>query len=346
MEKMKLGDTGIMASRTAFGALPLQRRRMDDAVRILRRAYDAGINFYDTARAYTDSEEKIGLAFEGMRHDVHIATKSGARDAKTLRAHLETSLRMLRTDYVDIFQFHNHLPPDELVDAARGFVKEGKALHVGLTLHAREDAQAAVAGGKFETLQFPFSSISDEGDAALVRSCEAAGMGFIAMKAMAGGLIRDVESNFAFIRSFGGVLPIWGVQRMEELEQFIRLEADPPALDQARLAAIEAEKAELGGQFCRGCGYCMPCPAGIELSMVCRMDLLLGRAVAESFMAPEWRAKMALVAGCTGCHACAGRCPYHLEPHELAKRQLSYYEAFAERFDAESGRGNPDGMAP
>ena len=334
MEKMRLGNTGILATRTAFGVLPLQRRSRDDAVRILRRAYDAGINYYDTARGYTDSEEKIGLAFDGMRHDVYIATKSGARDAKSLREQLETSLGMLRTDYVDLFQFHNYMPTDELLEVARGFVKEGKARHVGLTLHARGTALEAVASGKFETLQFPFSSISDEEDAALVKSCEAAGMGFIAMKAMAGGLIRDVEANFAFIRSFGSVLPIWGVQHMEELEQFIRLDAAPPELDAARLASIEADKAELCGQFCRGCGYCMPCPVGIELSMVCRMDLLLGRAVAANFLTPEWRAKMAMAANCLDCRACAARCPYHLKPYELARRQLSYYESFAARFDA------------
>ena len=334
MEKMKLGNTGILATRTAFGVLPLQRRSMADAVKILRRAYDAGINFFDTARVYTDSEEKIGNAFDGMRHDVYIATKSVARDAKALREHLEMSLRMLRTDYVDLFQFHNNVPSDDLLETALGFVKEGKVRHVGLTLHAIKDACEAVASGKFETLQFPFSSISDKEDAALVRSCAAAGVGFIAMKPMAGGLIRDVASNFAYIRSFGNVLPIWGVQHMEELEQFISLEASPPALDDERLAAIEADRAELGGQFCRGCGYCMPCPANIELSMVCRMDLLLARAVAKNFLTPEWREKMALADDCVDCRACVGRCPYHLKPNKLAKRQARYYEEFAAAYDA------------
>lgn len=330
MKYVQLGKTGLTVSRTSFGVLPLQRTPIDEAVRILRRAYEADINYYDTARAYTDSEEKIGKAFAGMRHKVVIATKSGASDLKTLEEHIKTSLKNLQTDYIDVFQFHNPkaLPDDEMYTYVDKLRKAGTIRHIGITFHPRTLAEEAIASGQYETLQYPFSSLSDNSEEELVKLCEKAGIGFVAMKAMAGGLIRNVPANFAWIRRFENVVPIWGIQHMHELEEFLELEEREPALTQEMLDDIEKDRAELSGRFCRGCGYCKPCQADIPLEMACRMDLFLNRAVWQNMVTPEWREHMAKIPNCTGCGACETRCPYGLSPQEMIKYQWSYYQDF------------------
>ena len=335
MDYTVLGNTGLRVSRTAFGALPLQRCNVEDAIKILRRAFDSGINFFDTARGYTDSEEKIGRALGDVRKEIIIATKSHAGDVQALKKELETSLRLLKTDYIDLYQAHNHIPSEEVVEAMRGFVKEGKIRHFGLTLHAIEKAREAIDSGLFETLQFPFSCLSLDEDIALANQCKEAGMGFIAMKAMSGGLIQNVPANFAFIRTFEHIVPIWGIQRMNELDEFLTLAENPPVYDESSQRAVLKEKEALGGRFCRSCGYCSPCPADIKLWNACRMDLLLTRSPYQKLITKEWQTEMAKINDCTGCRICATRCPYHLKPYELIKDQLAFYTKFVEEHRAE-----------
>ena len=335
MDYTVLGNTGLRVSRTAFGSLPIQRCSEEDATKILRHAFDSGINFFDTARGYTSSEEKIGRALGDVRKEIVIATKSHAGDVQALKKDLETSLRMLKTDYVDLYQAHNRVPGDEIVEAMNGFVKEGKIRHFGITLHAIEKAHEAIDSGLYETLQFPFSCLSLDEDIALVNHCKDAGMGFIAMKAMSGGLIQNVAANFAFMRTFDHVVPIWGIQRMSELDEFLTLEENPPVFDEANQRAVLKEKEALGGRFCRGCGYCLPCPADINLWNACRMDLFLKRGHYPSLITKEWQTEMAKINNCTGCRTCATRCPYHLKPYELIKDQLAFYTKFVEEHRSE-----------
>ena len=168
MEKIRLGRTELMVTKTAFGALPIQRISGEDAAKLVRRAYEGGINFFDTANAYSDSEEKLGLALHDVRQDVVIATKSGAADKKTALAHIEESLRRLQTDYIDLFQFHNPavLPdpedPEGAFAAALEMKEKGHIRHIGITNHRLHIAKAAIASGNFETLQFPFCHISGQ----------------------------------------------------------------------------------------------------------------------------------------------------------------------------------------
>ena len=335
MEYTLLGNTGLKVTRTAFGALPIQRRTMEDAIKILRCAYDGGINFFDTARMYSNSEEKIGNALKDVRKDIVIATKTASKSVEGIKADLETSLRLLQTDYVDLFQFHNFYPSEELIDTVRGFIRDGKVRCMGLTLHAKEQAIQAIESKQFKTLQFPLSSLSDDEDVALTKRCEEAGMGFIAMKAMAGGLIRNVPANFAFIRSLSNVVPIWGIQHMHELEEFLTLEEKSPQLTEADLKSIHDDKIALGERFCRGCGYCMPCPADLILWMVCRMDLLLGRSVYQNNISKKWQDEMAKIDNCTDCRICAERCPYHLKPYEMIRYQQKFYNNFLAEHRAE-----------
>lgn len=340
MQLTRLGRTNLMVTRTSFGVLPLQRTPRDEAVAILRRAYEAGINFYDTARAYTDSEEKIGLALRPVRDKIIIATKSGATDRKGLLSHLETSLRNLQSDYVDILQLHNPgaVPdPEDPESSYAGLLeakRKGMVRFLGFTNHRKEVALQAVESGLFDTLQFPLSAISAPEDLTLVGACRQHDLGFIAMKALSGGLLTDARRAFAFLRQFENVVPIWGIQRMSELEEFIALDANPPALDDAMRAAIEEDRKALAGSFCRGCGYCLPCPAEIPIPMAARMGLLLRRMPYQGFLTDGWREQMDRIDDCQECGHCKEHCPYGLDVPALLRQHLADYRAFAAAADS------------
>jgi aryl-alcohol dehydrogenase-like predicted oxidoreductase len=334
MEKMRLGRTGLKLSRCGFGALPIQRVPLDGAVRLLRRAFDAGVDFYDTARYYSDSEEKLGNAFSHVRSSVVIATKAMAADKKSVLASLETSLRNLRTDYVDILQLHNPatLPdPGDPQSPYAGLVEarnKGMTRFIGVSCHKRTNALAAAQSGNYDTVQFPLSLLSSDEDLAVASLSRELDCGFIAMKALSGGLITNAAAAFAFLRQFDNVLPIWGVQRAAELDAFIALEQAPPVLNDSLREAIRKDRRELSGRFCRGCGYCMPCPEGIEINWTARMSLLLRRAPSKNFMNDEWRGKMQLIKNCTKCGQCKKKCPYNLDTPALLEENLQDYERF------------------
>ena len=227
MQTVTLGKTGLVVTKPAFGALPIQRRDKDEAVRILRRAYECDIRYFDTANSYSDSEEKIGLALADVRGDIVISTKSMGRDYDTVTRHIQLSLERMRTDYIDLFQFHCVSNWDEVDNgawrAAREAQDKGYIRHIGLSSHSVRFGAEAVASGRFETLQYPFSYLSNPEETALVRSCLNAGMGFIAMKALAGGILSNARAVHAFMKAYEGVVPIYGVQTMEELEQWLAL---------------------------------------------------------------------------------------------------------------------------
>ena len=333
MELTRLGRTDMRVTRTSFGVLPLQRADMDEAARILRRAYHAGINFFDTARGYSDSEEKIGRALSDVRDSVIIATKNGATTRSALLEQLDTSLRALRTDYVDLLQLHNPgaLPdPDDPDSSYAGLLiaeKTGKARHIGISNHRRDIAIAAADSGLYDTLQYPICHLSSPEDLALIEHCNSADVGFIAMKALSGGLITNVRAAFAFFRGYEHAVPIWGIQRMSELEEFIALEANPPSLDEM-LPVIEQDRRELAGDFCRACGYCQPCPQEIPISMAARMSLLLRRMPYQGFLTDRWHEQMHRIEKCTECGHCREHCPYGLDTPALLRKQLEDYEVF------------------
>lgn len=342
METVRLGRTGLQVTRTAFGALPIQRIAAAEAARLLRRAFDAGINFFDTARMYSDSEEKIGLALADVRPRIVLATKSHASDRKGVLDHLAVSLRNLKTDYVDLLQLHNPASPpdpDDPESAYAGAVearRKGMTRFIGITNHRLTVARAAVESGLYDTLQFPLSSISSDEDLRLPELCKDRDVGLIAMKALSGGLITHAAAAFAFLRQFGNVVPIWGIQREAELDEFLRLEAHPPALDDAMRDAIQRDRRDLAGDFCRGCGYCLPCPQEIPIPMAARMALLLRRSPCEPLLTEAWREQMHRIEQCTECRQCSDRCPYGLDTPNLLKRMLADYDQFyaAHRRDA------------
>ena len=326
-----LGKTGIQAQKQAFGCLPIQRISKEDAVFLLRRAYDGGMNYFDTARAYSDSEEKVGAAFAGMRDKIYIATKTGATTAEGMWKDLEQSLRLLQTDYIDVYQFHNPAfcpkpgGEDGLYDAALEAKKQGKIRHIAITNPRLSVAHEAIDSGLYETLQFPYSYLAGPQEQELVDKCKAAGMGFIAMKGLAGGLIRDGLVAAAFMEQQPSVLPIWGVQHQWELDEFLSCIQEAPAMTAERQAVIDHDRKELAGDFCRGCGYCMPCPMGIEINNCARMSLMLRRAPAASWLTEEWQAKMKQIETCLHCNQCSSKCPYGLDTPRLLKENYEDY---------------------
>ena len=334
MDKIRLGRSELMVSHTAFGALPIQRISKADAAKLVRRAYENGINYFDTANSYSDSEEKLGEAFRGIRENVVISTKSGAKDKKTVLEHIELSLRRLQTDYIDLFQFHNPetMPdindPDGAFAAALEMKGKGYIRHIGITNHRPSVAMEAIASGNFETMQFPFCYLSSEVERNIVEACKEADMGFIAMKGLSGGLLNNAEACYVFMRQYPNVVPIWGVQHEWELDQWLDLSARDPGMTEEIAAVIEKDRRELAGEFCRGCGYCLPCAADIDIPWTARMAYLLRRSPYQQFMTDQWYAKMQKINDCVHCDACKSRCPYGLDTPALLQRMLADYDSF------------------
>lgn len=332
MQTVTLGTTGITVNKNGFGALPIQRISNEDAVLLIRKAFHAGMTFFDTARFYTDSECKLGEAFEGIRNQVYIATKTGATTAEAFWKDLETSLNNLKTDYVDLYQFHNPSfcpkPGDGsgLYEAMLLAKEQGKVRHIGITNHRLSVAEEAIESGLYETLQFPFCYLSGEKELSLVKKCKEKNMGFIAMKALSGGLITNSAAAYAFLAQYDNVLPIWGVQREKELDEFISYIDNPPYMTPELEDFIAKEREELSGEFCRGCGYCMPCPVGIEINNCARMSLLLRRSPAELQLTEEVQAKMKKIEDCLHCGKCKSKCPYELDTPALLARNYEDYK--------------------
>ncbi len=332
MKQITLGRTGITTPQNAFGALPIQRISKADAVRLLRRAYDGGMTFFDTARAYTDSEEKVGEAFAGMRDKVTITSKTQAKTAEDFRKDLETTLRNLRTDHLDVYQFHCapqcFRPGDGtgLYEAMLEAKQAGKVLHIGITAHKIGVAEEIIASGLYETLQYPFSYLATERDVALVQAAHDAGMGFIAMKGLAGGLLTNSRACMAFMSQYPAV-PIWGVQRDEELTEWLRFFDEPCEMTDELRDFIERDRKELLGEFCRGCGYCKPCTVGIEINQCARISQMIRRAPSASWLSPHWQEEMAKIDNCVDCGVCKTRCPYGLDIPRLLRKNLEDYRS-------------------
>jgi predicted aldo/keto reductase-like oxidoreductase len=321
-----------MISRSSFGALPIQRLFISEAGVLLRKAFDGGVNFFDTARAYSDSEEKVGLALADVRDKILIATKTHAKTPDAFWKDLEKSLSLLKTDHIDIYQFHNPskvpLSGDPLYECMLQARAQGKIRFIGVTNHGIDNAWFAIESGLYDTLQFPLSALSSEKEIHMAKVCGERDMGFIAMKALCGGLLTSAAPTMAFLRPLSHVVPIWGFQRANEIDEVLTLEKNPPIFNDAMKERIERDRAELGGDFCRGCGYCGPCAKNIEINTCARMPFLLRRAVWQNFVTPEWQAKMALIEECLHCGLCQSRCPYELDCPALLSAALKDYREF------------------
>ena len=334
MKMITIGNTGLVVNKNGFGALPIQRISMKDAVYLLRKAYDHGINFYDTARFYTDSEEKLGAAFSDCRSKIVIASKTGATTVEEFWKDLHTTLTNLKTDHLDLYQFHNPdycpKPGDKvgLYDAMKVAQRQGKVRFIGISNHRQKVAVEAIESNLYDTLQYPFSYLSNEEDLAIVEAAHRHGMGFICMKALSGGLINDSALAYAFLNQYDHVLPIWGIQRESELDEFISYQTTAPELTPERWKKIEEDRKTLSGDFCRGCGYCMPCTVGIQINDCARMSLFLRRAPLSVYLTEEWAERMKRIENCVHCNQCVSRCPYGLDTPALLQRNYEDFQTF------------------
>lgn len=339
MQTVTLGRSGLVVPKNGYGALPIQRvRQMEDAVYLLQKALDHGMYYFDTARAYTDSEDKLGHAFHDRRDKVIISTKTEAQTVEEFWKDLETSLRTLRTDHVDLYQFHNPSfcprPGDGtgLYEAAQEALRQGKILHLGVTNHRLKVAHEVIESGLYDTIQFPFSYLASEDDLGVVRSAKEHNMGYIAMKGLAGGLINNAATAYAFMAQFDHVVPIWGIQRERELDEFLGFMDNPPELTDEMRQRIENDKKMLSGEFCRGCGYCMPCPQGITISECNRMYLFLRRAPYGTYLTQEYYDIMQKVKDCRQCGRCKIKCPYGLDiPNLLVRNYNDFMEHWSRK---------------
>ena len=329
MRTIRLGKTGITVPQNAFGALPIQRVSEDEAVSLLRNAYDGGMRFFDTARAYSDSEVKVGKAFKGMRDKVYISSKTQATTRDKFFEDLDTTLSNLKTDYLDIYQLHCaarcYTEEDDIYQCLVEAKAQGKIRHIGITAHKIGVAEDIVKCGLYETLQFPFSYLASDRDIALVNSCKEADMGFIAMKGLSGGLLTDSKACMAFMSQYD-VLPIWGIQRQSELDEWLSFFNNDVKMTGKLKAVIEKDRKELLGDFCRGCGYCMPCAVGITINQCARMSQMIRRAPSQNWLTDHWQQEMMKIDSCVNCYMCKTRCPYELDIPNLLRKNLKDYK--------------------
>ena len=336
MKTVVLGSTGIETPQNGFGALPIQRVSFEESTQLLRGAFQGGMTFFDTAHAYSDSEEKIGEAFgewvNPRRDQVFIATKTQATTPEVFWADLRQSLASMKTDYVDIYQFHNvtkvYRPGDGtgMYEAMLEAKEQGLVRHIGVTTHQIDPAEESVECGLYETLQYPISYLATPREEELVRSCARHHMGFLGMKGLSGGMLTNARACMAYASQFDNFVPIWGIQKSSELEEWLSFMEDTPVMDDQLAAVIAQDREELQESFCRSCGYCMPCPQGIQIFQAARMSQLLRRLPPAGWLSQKWQAEMAKIETCTKCGACAAKCPYGLDTPELLQRNYEDYK--------------------
>jgi uncharacterized protein len=330
---VKLGSTDLTVSELGFGCIPIIRFPKDDSVKVLRHALERGITFYDTANAYRDSEEKLGIAFDGVREQVVLASKTLKRGAAEALGHLENSLRMLKTDHLDLYQLHQIAQEKDWQEVTAPFgalgallkAKDaGKIRFLGVTSHNLSMALKLVKSGHFATIQFPFNLIEQGAKDELIGAAREQGMGFICMKPFGGGVIDNGTVAFKYLRNHSEVIPIPGFESIEQVDQVISFYAHPNAISERDLEIMENYRRELGKRFCRRCEYCQPCPRGVLITPAMGYPIVAARmspAVAVEFC----KVPMESVLYCSECGACSKRCPYELQIPEMLKANYALY---------------------
>ncbi|MBR5538284.1 MAG: aldo/keto reductase [Clostridia bacterium] len=327
MQYVNLGKTGIKISRLGFGGIPIQRIDADGTRKLFLQMKEAGINFVDTARGYTVSEEYIGYALEGMRGDFVLATKSMSRDKEGMARDIDTSLKNLRTDHIELYQVHNPTLGDLEKAFSKGGAIEalmeakaaGKIGHIGVTAHSLEVFEKAISYDFVETVMFPYNIVETQGEE-LMRKCTEKGIAVIAMKPLAGGAIEDATLALRFIAANQDVtVVIPGMADENEIAQNISAVCDDSPLNADELAEIDGIRATLGTHFCRRCNYCAPCTAGISIYSMFLMEGYLSRYGLGDWAKARYGAMSKHASDCIGCGVCETRCPYNLPIREMLK---------------------------
>jgi uncharacterized protein len=339
MRSTILGKTELEISEVGFGCIPIIRLSTDEAVAVLRHAYDKGITLFDTANMYLDSEEKIGQAFDGIRQKIVIATKTLKRDLSGAEADIDLSLKRMRTDYIDLFQIHqlslesdyqDLTGPKGVLEAIYRAKKAGKIRHIGVTSHSIEMAAKLVETGVFSTIQFPFNFIESRPIDELHPVARKAGMGILAMKPFGGGVVDDGPLCFKFLRRYPDVIPLPGFDAMEQIDQIVTLYDQPNEVLPDDLSAMERYRTELGQRFCRRCEYCQPCEQGVMITAAMGYPIV-ARRMSATKSAGLLANAMESIRNCIECGECETRCPYNLPITAMLKEHLALYEGHAAR---------------
>jgi predicted aldo/keto reductase-like oxidoreductase len=334
MRYLTLGRTGLMVSEVGFGGIPIIRLSLAEAVAVLRRALERGVTLFDTANLYLDSEDKIGRALTGERHRVVLATKSIKRDRAGVEADIHQSLQKLRTDYLDLFQFHQLSQEDDLTaitgpqGALEGVARAqeaGKIRHIGVTSHSLEMAVRLVKTGLFSTVQFPFNFIEEAAAEELFPLAREQNLGILAMKPFCGGLVDRARVAFAYLRQYPDIIPLPGWDTVAGVDEVLDLYEQENVVTAEDRAEMARYRQELGDAFCRRCEYCQPCSQGVMITPAMLYGIVAHR------MGPEQAAKFAApimesVKECIECRKCEERCPYNLPIPETIHHHLALFE--------------------
>ncbi len=333
MEYRVLGKTGLKVSRMGFGGIPIQRVDAEATRQLMLRLCDAGVNYIDTARGYSVSEEYLGYALEGIRDRFVLATKSMARSKEDMARDVDISLSNLRTDYIDLYQIHNPnaadlervMAPGGAVEALQAAREQGKIGHIGITLHSVELFEKALDLPWVETIMFPYNIVETQADA-LIRRCKEKNIGFICMKPLAGGAIEDATTAIRFVCANDDVsVVIPGMAALEEAEQNLAAVNDTSALTGEELRKIRSVRDALGTNFCRRCNYCAPCTAGIPISAVLLMEGYYSRYDLKDWAVKRYNAMDKTASDCLDCGVCEERCPYNLPIRQMLKKSAEIF---------------------
>jgi uncharacterized protein len=333
LKRRRLGKTDLMVTEMGFGGIPIQRVSEEDAIKVVKKCYELGINYFDTARGYTTSEERMGKALEGVRDKVYIATKSHAKTAKELRENLATSLKNLRTDYLDLYQLHNVTEdswktvqmPGGAFEELQKIKEEGIVRHIGVTSHSPTFLTRIVSeGSQFETIMVGYNYIALEPSKELLPACKKMDVGTIIMKPFGGGAFTNARTALKFVladKNADCVIP--GMQLVSEVKENVAVCGGSLELSKEEIASIEEDRSALGKEFCAACDYCQPCPAGIPISFVLRTEMsTLRRMGWTEGVVKQTREVAPRVAACLDCGACETRCPYQLPIRQLLPEKM------------------------
>ena len=333
MEYRILGKTGLKISRLGFGGIPIQRIDAEGTKALMHRMVDAGINFIDTARGYTVSEEYLGYALEGIREHFIIATKSMSRTKEAMAADIDISLKNLRTDYIDLYQVHNATPeqvqqvmaPGGALEALLEAKAAGKIGHIGLTSHSLDTFKMALDLDWVETFMFPYNIVETQAEK-LIAECAKRNIGFIDMKPLAGGAIEDATLALRYICANDAVtVVIPGMAEEKELEQNLAAVNNTAPITPEEKAAFLEVRNQLGTNFCRRCNYCQPCAAGINISGCFLFDGYLQRYGLGEWAKSRYATIPVKASACIGCGACEARCPYNLPIRDMLKKVAEHF---------------------
>ncbi len=338
MKQVVLGRTGLSVSHIGFGGLQIASKLTDrEAVRLVRRSLDEGINLVETARGYMQSEERIGKALAGgRRQKVFLATKNGQRDPKAFLKDIDTSLEKLRTDYIDLFMFHGvdgrkdltAISRGGLMEAAEKAVRAGKIRHLGFSGHVMDVALKLVKKKQFSFLQYPLNYVGPEAvSKGLLKEARRRNMGFLVMKPFGGGRLGNARYCLGYLLRIPDIVVLPGFESVEEVRQAVRMAEHPPRLSERDRKKMAAIKRKLGRSFCRGCRYCEPCPQGIAIQRVMWFPVLVEQFHKKQVITGfEYAPVMEAVGKCTECRICESRCPFGLKIPGTLRRNRELFK--------------------